>query len=325
LAETGKDIQVAKALLNEGRLVAIPTETVYGLAANGFNETAVIKIFEAKNRPFFDPLILHSNSIEKIKTFVKDIPEAALKLAEKFWPGPLTLLLPKKEIVPDLVTSGLTNVAVRIPDHPLSLELLSGLDFPLAAPSANPFGYVSPTSAKHVNDQLGNKIDYILDGGECKVGIESTIIGFEPDENNKTNAVVYRVGGLPVEEIEKVVGKTELRISTSSNPKAPGQLKSHYAPAKKLVTGNVLQLIENEMKNQQPKKIGVISFHKDYFPHKTIQLSKDKNLYDAAQHLFKALREMDASDVEVIFAEVFPDEFLGRAINDRLNRAAATE
>jgi L-threonylcarbamoyladenylate synthase len=310
----GTDINIAKALLEKGELVAIPTETVYGLAANGFSETAIIKIFEAKNRPFFDPLILHSNSIEKIKKFVKEIPEPAMRLAKKFWPGPLTLILPKTEQVPDLVTSGLPDVAVRIPNHPLTLELLSQLDFPLAAPSANPFGYVSPTSAAHVKKQLGNKVQYILDGGECSVGIESTIVGFE---NGRT--IVYRLGGLSLEEIETVTGKVDVRINQSSNPKAPGQLKSHYAPRKPLYIGEPVQLL----KKFNGKKTGVISFYKKYPGAQSITLSEKKDLHEAAHNLFSAIRKLDESDVDVIVAEIFPDEFLGRAINDRLKRAAA--
>ncbi len=309
----GEDIEQAEQLLKKGELVAIPTETVYGLAANGFDEKAVIKIFEVKNRPYFDPLILHTNSIEKVKTFVTEFPDNALKLAEKFWPGPLTLILPKKEIVPDLVTSGLPDVAVRIPNHELTLQLLSRLDFPLAAPSANPFGYVSPTSAAHVNKQLGDKISYILDGGECKIGIESTIVGFE---NGK--AVIYRVGGLAIEEIEKIIGKVEVRTNQSSNPKAPGQLKSHYAPRKPLFIGDIDLL----RKKFIDSKIGIISFYRKHEGARTIVLSEKKDLYEAAHNLFKALRDLDDSDVEYILAEMFPDEFLGRAINDRLLRAA---
>lgn len=311
----GTGINKAKSILERGGLVAIPTETVYGLAANGFNEKAVIRIFEAKNRPFFDPLILHTDSVEKARSFVKEIPAAALKLAEKFWPGPLTLLLPKKEIVPDLVTSGLPDVAVRIPDHPLTLQLLSQLDFPLAAPSANPFGYVSPTTAEHVEKQLGDKVDYILDGGTCSVGIESTIVGFENGET-----VIFRLGGLAVEEIEQSIGKVTLRVNKSGDPKAPGQLKSHYSPLKPLYVGDV-----NELKRQhEGKKSGVISFYKMYEGN-NIVLSEKKDLYEAAHNLFSALRKMDESEAEVIFAEKFPDEFLGRAINDRLERAAAKE
>lgn len=316
MSKIGIDIEKAKQILQQGGLVAIPTETVYGLAANGLDKNAVLKIFEAKNRPHFDPLIIHTNSIAKIKLWVNDFPEWAQQLAAAFWPGPLTLLLPKKNIVPDLVTSGLQQVAVRIPNHKLSLQLLNSLDFPLAAPSANPFGYVSPTTAAHVSAQLQNKVDYILDGGTCDVGIESTIVGFE---NNCVT--VYRLGGLAIEDIEQVVGKVNVQVNQSSNPTAPGMLKSHYAPTKPLFIGDVADFI----KNNRSKKIGIISFFQDYNVEKKISkiLSPAKDLKEAAHNLFAAIRDLDASDVEVIIAEKFPDNFLGRAINDRLQRASA--
>jgi len=316
MSKIGIDIEKAKQILQQGGLVAIPTETVYGLAANGLDKNAVLKIFEAKNRPHFDPLIIHTNSIEKIKLWVNDFPEWAQQLADVFWPGPLTLLLPKKTIVPDLVTSGLPNVAVRIPNHKLTLQLLESLDFPLAAPSANPFGYVSPTTAQHVAAQLQNQVDYILDGGTCDVGIESTIVGFE---NNCIT--VYRLGGLAVEDIEQVVGKVNVQVNQSSNPTAPGMLKSHYAPTKPLFIGDVADFI----KNNRSKKIGIISFYKDFDVEKSHSktLSPTHDLKEAAHNLFAAIRDLDASDVEVIIAEKFPDNFLGRAINDRLQRAAA--
>ena len=312
-AQIGNNLKLAAQLLKEGKLVAIPTETVYGLAANALDAQAVIKIFEAKNRPSFDPLIVHTFTISEIEKFVNHIPEKARILAKKFWPGPLTLLLEKKEIIPDIVTSGLPTVGVRIPNHSLTLQLLKNLEFPIAAPSANPFGYVSPTSAKHVFDQLGEKIDYILDGGSCKVGVESTIIGFENDI-----PTVYRLGGLAIEDIEKHIGKVAIKLNTSSNPVSPGMLKSHYSPLKELIYGDVDSLIE---KNKN-KKIGVISFYKKY-PCCNIVLSKNKLLSEAAEHFFAAIRQMDANEsVEIILCETFPDAGIGRALNDRLKRAA---
>jgi L-threonylcarbamoyladenylate synthase len=316
MSKIGIDIEKAKQILQQGGLVAIPTETVYGLAANGLDKNAVLKIFEAKNRPHFDPLIIHTNSIEKIKLWVNDFPEWAQQLADAFWPGPLTLLLPKKNIVPDLVTAGLPQVAVRIPNHKLTLQLLESLDFPLAAPSANPFGYVSPTTAAHVAAQLQNKVDYILDGDTCDVGIESTIVGFE---NN--SITVYRLGGLAIEDIEQVVGKVNVQVNQSSNPTAPGMLKSHYAPTKPLFIGDVGDFL----KNNPSKKIGIISFFQNYNAEKKDLkiLSPTKDLKEAAHNLFAAIRDLDASDAEIIIAEKFPDNFLGRAINDRLQRASA--
>ncbi len=312
-AEIGTNINKAAQFLSEGKLVAIPTETVYGLAANALDAQAVVKIFEAKNRPSFDPLIVHTFAIAEVENFVTHIPEKAKILAEKFWPGPLTLLLKKKQIIPDIVTSGLNNVGIRIPKHPLTLELLKKLNFPLAAPSANPFGYVSPTNAQHVFDQLGEKIDYILNGGACTVGVESTIIGFE---NNVPN--VYRLGGLTIEEIENCIGKVEVKLNTSSNPVSPGMLKSHYSPLKKLIYGNLDELIEK----YKHKKIGVISFYKKY-PCCNIVLSPEKSLSIASEHFFAAIRNMDANpEVEIILCEKFPEKGLGRALNDRLKRAA---
>ena len=317
MAEIGKDIQKAVAFLERDELVAIPTETVYGLAANALNPIAVAKIFEAKERPTFDPLIVHTHALIEVENFVSDIHPALLKLAQVFWPGPLTLLLPKKDIIPNLVTSGLDRVGVRIPNHSLTLELLSKLSFPLAAPSANPFGYISPTTAKHVDKQLGNKIPYILDGGACEVGLESTIVGEENGE-----IIVYRLGGLSIDDIEAVVGKVFVQLNQSSNPKAPGQLKSHYAPKKPVYIGNVVEL----QNTHADKKIGAIIFGDDIkVSESTIvkNLSFSKNYQEAAVHLFSFLRELDETDVDVIITDLLPEQGLGLAINDRLRRAAA--
>jgi L-threonylcarbamoyladenylate synthase len=317
MAEIGKDILKAKQLLESGNLVAIPTETVYGLAGNALDSTAVVKIFSTKNRPYFDPLIVHVSDLHQAKNFVESIPEKAKKLANLFWPGPLTLLLKKKSIVPDLVTAGMDTVGIRCPDHALTQSLLKSLSFPLAAPSANPFGYVSPTNPMHVNDQLGDRIDYILDGGECRVGIESTIVGFENDE-----ALVFRLGGLSIEAIENEIGKVIIQLNSSSNPKAPGQLKSHYAPKKKLVVGNLPELI----KKYESQKIGILAFStkvEGISSSNQIVLSESGSTEEAAQHLFSALRELDKKEFEIILAEWAPDAGLGKAINDRLNRAAA--
>lgn len=310
------DIIAAADFLKSGEIVAIPTETVYGLAGNGLDKNVVLKIFNAKNRPHFDPLILHINSIDALNLYTKHIPEIAVKLAQKFWPGPLTLLLPKKDIVPDLVTSGLDTVAVRVPNHPLALQLLALLDFPLAAPSANPFGYISPTTAQHVYAQLQGKIPYILDGGPCGVGVESTIVGFENDK-----VIVYRLGGISIEDIEAVTGPVQARIS-SSNPTAPGMLKSHYAPKKPLITGNVNALLNMF----SDRKTGVITFCKPATgATEQIQLSPTADLNEAAKNLFAAMRYLDNSNVDIILADIFPETGLGRAINDRLKRAAAEE
>jgi L-threonylcarbamoyladenylate synthase len=312
MATIGKDILKAAQLLGQGKLVAIPTETVYGLASNALDTTAVAGIFRAKNRPTFDPLIIHTYSIEKAKEYVREFPSDLEKLAKAYWPGPLTILLPKKNVIPDLVTSGLDKVAIRIPNHSLTLELLQQINFPLAAPSANPFGYVSPTKPEHVNKQLGNEVDYILDGGPCEVGIESTIVGME---NGKI--CVYRLGGLTIEQIENVIGKIELKINSSDNPTSPGQLHSHYAPMKKLVIGNVDELLK------QYENAGVLSFGNKTYDVYTYELSRTADLTEAAANLFAGLRSLDESKVEIIITEYLPAIGLGIAINDRLTRAAA--
>ncbi len=315
MAEVGTNINKAVELLTNSKVVAIPTETVYGLAGNALDEKAILEIYSVKNRPKFDPLIAHVDSISKVEALVDDLPEKARLLADRFWPGPLTLLLKKKNQVPDLLTSGLDRVAVRIPNHPLTIDLLSHLDFPLAAPSANPFGYVSPTSAIHVQNQLGEKIPYILDGGECNVGLESTIVGFEDDQT-----VVYRLGGARIEEIENAIGEVRLNVNMSSNPAAPGMLKSHYSPGRKMIVGDILE----NLSKLNPETTGIISFNRSFDVPKRnmVILSESKDLDEAARNIFSALRKMDQPHLEVILAEYLPKEGLGRAINDRLRRAA---
>jgi len=319
MAQVGTDIQQASKCLQQGQLVAIPTETVYGLAGNALDVKAVSSIFETKNRPSFDPLILHVASLEKVNPFVSSFPEKLKRLAEAFWPGPLTVLLPRNASVPDLVTSGLDRVAVRVPNHPLTLALLAQLDFPLAAPSANPFGYISPTQAAHVEAQLGAQIPYILDGGVCAVGLESTIVGMEGEE-----VVIYRLGGLDLSEIESVVGPVTVQAHSTSNPSAPGQLASHYAPRKPFLVGELNELVPKLI--QEGRAFGVLSFS-THFPalpsDREFVLSPSKDLQEAAQRLFMGMRLLDESDAVVIVAEFVPEIGLGRAINDRLKRAAA--
>jgi L-threonylcarbamoyladenylate synthase len=290
---------------------------VYGLAGNAYSSDAVVKIFEVKNRPSFDPLIVHVPDLERVEEIITHLPEKAGMLAEAFWPGPLTLLLEKRPVIPDIVTSGLPSVAVRIPDHPLTLDLLRSLSFPLAAPSANPFGYVSPTTARHVDDQLGPSISYILDGGDCHVGIESTIIGFKDDMPE-----VYRLGGISVEEVESVIGAVSIRRYSSSKPAAPGSLESHYSPGKKVVLAEGFTM-EN---SSSIHMAGLIRF-KEPYPDAPLKnqavLSGSGDLKEAAKNLFSALRKMDEMDVPYVIVELVPEEGLGRAINDRLRRAAA--
>jgi L-threonylcarbamoyladenylate synthase len=319
MAQVGTDIQQASTYLQQGKLVAIPTETVYGLAGNALDVKAVSSIFETKDRPSFDPLILHVASLEQVNPFVSSFPEKLKCLAEAFWPGPLTVLLPRQASVPDLVTSGLDRVAVRVPNHPLTLALLAQLDFPLAAPSANPFGYISPTQAAHVEAQLGAQIPYILDGGACAVGLESTIVGMEGEQ-----VVIYRLGGLELSKIESLVGPVTVQAHSTSNPSAPGQLASHYAPRKPFLVGELNELVPKLI--QEGKAFGVLSFS-THFPalpsDREFVLSPSQDLQEAAQRLFMGMRLLDESDAAVILAEFVPEIGLGRAINDRLKRAAA--
>jgi L-threonylcarbamoyladenylate synthase len=314
MSQIGTDKQAAKAFLEAGNVVGIPTETVYGLAGNALNPDAVLTIFRVKNRPSFDPLIVHTDSLDKLDQFVTNIPEPARQLAETYWPGPLTLLLPKRDLIPDLVTAGLPNVAVRIPNHPLTLDLLRSLDFPLAAPSANPFGYISPTTAQHVADQLGDQVPYILDGGPAGVGLESTIVGFE---NNL--ATVFRLGGMDINQIERVIGPVSVRTHSTSNPKAPGMLSSHYAPRKPLI-------LLNPGESPQPvERAGALVFRESFggiHPENQRILSPTGDLNEAAKNLFAHLRALDALPVDVIYAEPLPNQGLGWAMNDRLRRAS---
>lgn len=316
----GSNLDIAATLLQKGEAVAIPTETVYGLAANALNVKAVAKIFQIKNRPSFDPLIIHLASFEQAKEYVTEVPEVFGILAKKFTPGPLTFLMKKKLNIPDLVTAGSEYVAVRIPAHDVTRALLEKLDFPLAAPSANPFGYISPTTAQHVADQLGHKVYYILDGGPCDVGLESTIIGM----NDHGEVEVLRKGGLSIESLTAEIGDIKIRDISTSNPEAPGMLTSHYAPKVPLILGNIHELA----KTGNLERTGIIAFNQfvQGIPVKhQIVLSPSSNFGDAAFHLFAGMRYLDSCDLDVIYAELVPDRDLGIAINDRLRRAAHQE
>ncbi|AKP50033.1 L-threonylcarbamoyladenylate synthase [Cyclobacterium amurskyense] len=319
MAEIGKDIEKSAALLASGELVAIPTETVYGLAGNALDEKAVVQIFKSKNRPRFDPLIVHVAGIDQVYNYVESIPEELKALAEAFWPGPLTLLLTKKSIIPDLVTSGLGKVGVRVPNHALTLSLLERLDFPLAAPSANPFGYISPTSASHVQDHLGDKLAYILDGGHCEVGLESTIVGMEEGQ-----VIIYRLGGISVSAIEEIVGKVLILPQSSSNPQSPGMLKSHYAPRKRMILGDLDELMQQHQ--SEKGDFAILSFKRSFSDvpaSNQVALSSSGDFDEAARNLFSAMRRLDETDTSLILAEELPEIHLGKAINDRLRRAAA--
>lgn len=310
------DLSKAIELLNNEELVAIPTETVYGLAGNIFSEKAIKAIFETKKRPFFNPLIVHIHNIGYLETIVEEIPEKAKLLAEAFWPGPITLVLKKKPIIPDLITGGKNTVAVRVPNHPTTLDLLSQLDFPLAAPSANPFNRISPTKAEHVESYFKDKIQMVLDGGACKSGIESTIIGFENGE-----PIIYRLGSTPIEAIEAVVGTIEVKNKKEVAPDAPGMLERHYAPkTKTILTSHLKKAIEAN----KDLRIGLLTYNdilNDEAIYFKIVLSEGKNLEEAASKLYDALHQLDQQNLDLIIAERLPDYGLGKSINDRLTRA----
>jgi L-threonylcarbamoyladenylate synthase len=314
------DTQVFKAIeyLQQGELVAIPTETVYGLAANTYDENAVAKIFKVKDRPSFDPLIVHTSSLHKAIGFTQGITDETWKLAQAFCPGPITFIIKKNSKISDLVTAGHDTVGVRIPRHPLTQLLLESLDFPLAAPSANPFGFVSPTTAEHVQDQLGEKIPLILDGGPATVGVESTIVDASENEIK-----ILRLGGLSIEEIEDTLNRKIDRIQTSSSkPNAPGMLTSHYSPGCPLVLGPIQW---NAVEQNEP--IGLLYFGEEPSISDNVvpfALSKSSLLDEAAQNLFKGLRFFADQKVSKVYAEKLPEIGLGRAINDRLTRAATT-
>jgi L-threonylcarbamoyladenylate synthase len=303
-----------------GGLVAFPTETVYGLGADATNPIAVAKIFAAKQRPRFDPLIVHVGSVEDARQLVRSFPEPAFALAEQFWPGPLTMVLPRLPVVPDLVTAGLPGVGLRIPCHPVALELLRQSGKPLAAPSANPFSGISPTRAQHVADGLGDRVDMILDGGPCEVGLESTVVSFMTGI-----PTLLRPGGCQVEAIERVIGpldRPDENAAAEALPQqAPGMLSRHYAPATRLV----LVEYDDMARPLEGQRCGVLteatravaagfSARRD--------LSATGDLVECAAGFFDALRQLDSAGLDAIFAHRFPDRGLGIALNDRLRRAA---
>lgn len=308
-------IRAAAVRLRGGGVVAFPTETVYGLGANIFDPRAIARIFEIKGRPRFDPLIVHVVDADAARSLVEFWPEKAAMLAERFWPGPLTIVLRKLPCVPDLVTAGLPTVALRCPRHPVAWRLLRETGVPMAAPSANRFGGVSPTTADAVVEQLGDAPDALLDGGPCPVGIESTIVALEEGEG-----VLLRPGGASVEEIEAVIGPLRHVPATDRHPRSPGRLPRHYAPRTPLRLFDV-------MPRPNPRA-GLLAFRMAPPPGTFAAvevLSPSGDLREAAARFFEALREMDSRGLEVIYAQTVPETGLGVAINDRLRRAAARE
>lgn len=321
-ASLRRDIERAGELLRAGGVVAMPTETVYGLAANALNPQAAARIFEIKGRPKFDPLIVHATDREQVETLVSDFPAPARRLADALWPGPLTLVLPRREIVPDIVTSGLPTVAVRVPNHAIARAMIRAAGVPLAAPSANQFGAVSPTTAQHVRDELGSAVDMVIDGGPCATGVESTII--EWDEMGQP--LLLRPGGLPVEMIEQILGPVRRATDAQKRPQAPGMLPRHYAPRTPMRLLESLDALPNEL----PAPAGLLVLNPPlpqiaarFAVVETLSITGD--LHEAAANLFAAMRRLDARNLSSLWAVRVPEQGLGVAINDRLRRAAEPE
>lgn len=304
------NIEIAAKYIQEGKLVAFPTETVYGLGANALNPLAVAKIFELKERPSFDPLIIHIANLAQLEKLVLSTDERVYKLAEKFWPGPLTMVLPKSNLVPDIVTSGLPTVGIRMPGNEIALELILKSNCPIAAPSANKFGRISPTTAAHVKKHLPN-VDYILEGGKTTVGIESTIIkltdyGFQ----------ILRNGIITQEELETIIPFDSNSIIEELS--APGMLNSHYSPKKRFLIANIATLKIDKL------KAGLISFSGEFENgyRKVIRVSERNDLKDYAVNMFEAMHSFeDDNDIEIILAEPVCEKGIGIAIMDRLRKA----
>jgi L-threonylcarbamoyladenylate synthase len=312
LPATRDSIARAAVLLRQGGVVAFPTETVYGLGALAFDARAVARIFEIKGRPSFDPLIVHVADRSMLAEVVAAVPAAGETLIERFWPGPLTLVLAKRPAVPGLVTAGLSTVAVRMCDHPVARALLEAVGSPLAAPSANPFGGLSPTRAEHVARMLGDRVDLILDGGATTHGIESTIVALEP------RPVLLRPGAIAVEQIEASIGPLE-RATRGSAVVAPGQLAQHYAPA------TPLRLIDPKLVPESERRRACVVTLRDAYEGYSASrtLSRRGDLREAAATLFEMLHELDVLGLERIDAAPVTESGLGLAIMDRLRRAAS--
>lgn len=324
---TGQDIEAAAAILRDGGLLGIPTETVYGLGANGLNPEAVRRIFEAKGRPSDNPLILHIPEPSWLERYCHDVPDTAYTLAEKFWPGPLTMILPRRETVPDAVTCGLDTVGIRCPDHPVTLAVIRAAGVPAAAPSGNRSGRPSPTCAAHMLEDMDGRIDAIVDGGPCGVGVESTIIDL-----TVTPPRLLRPGGLPLEALEAVLGEVAVDravlspLSAGEKPRAPGMKYRHYAPKAPVtvVTGEGGRTARY-IRERLGKHTGVICFdeYAGQFPGCALQtIGSARDPAEQARRVFDALRSFDGTSVEAIYAQCPDDAGLGLAVANRLKKAA---
>jgi L-threonylcarbamoyladenylate synthase len=324
---TPESIAAAADALQKGKLVGMPTETVYGLAGNALDAEAVAAIFDVKARPQFDPLIVHTATAAEALDLASSVPEPARLLAERFWPGPLTLVLPRREGLPDLLSAGLETLALRVPSHPVAQALLQASELPLAAPSANRFGRISPTRAEHVMEELGDdpRVEGVLDAGDCEVGVESTVVGFpEPGR-----VVVYRLGATPMEAIREIIDDVEwVRAADAEDDpelavkgeQSPGMLARHYAPRTPLTLLEEGARIPQNLMGQT----GWLVFDRLLEEVKGPQevLSTQRHLPEAAARLFACLRRLDGLGLDQIIAWKVPDRGLGCAINDRLTRAA---
>ena len=319
-------IDEAVQLLQEGEAVAFPTETVYGLGADAIRSEAIDKIYLAKGRPSDNPLIIHIGAFEQIKDYAREVPQKAQQLIDAFWPGPLTIILPKQDCLADNATAGLDSVGIRMPSHPVAMELLKKVNLPIAAPSANTSGRPSPTSAEHVVDDLDGRIAGIVDGGEVNIGLESTVIDctVEPP-------IILRPGEVTREEIEAVIGKVDIDKSLKDiefTPKSPGMKYKHYAPNAPLtiIKGNhdFFQKVIDEAKSQE-KKIGLLVTEENkekYDADIVLVCGSQNDLLSVAQRLYDVLREFDEHDIDIIYSESFPDSGLGEAIMNRLLKAS---
>ncbi len=317
--------KAAEVIHNKG-LVAFPTETVYGLGANALDPEAVTKIFEAKRRPLDDPLIVHISHAEDLYKLAAKVPEEAKKLVDRFWPGPLTLVLKKSDTVPDLVTTGLDTVAIRMPSNPIARGFIDISGVPIAAPSANMFGRPSPTTAQHVIRDLDGRIDMVLDGGSTEIGIESTVVEFFDDR-----AIVLRPGGVSVENLRSIMGKVEVSSALRQMQKSPGKYPQHYSPhAKVILVENTPCQVEEMLssareRKAEGKKVAIMAKeeHKDMYGGFDIKiLGPEKDYRRCASRLFHLLREFDEENADVIIAEGIPEKELGLAIMNRLRKAA---
>jgi len=317
--ELSSSVIRAKKWLDKNEVIAIPTETVYGLAASIYSKKAIDSIYSIKNRPTTNPLIVHIKSEKELYKYVQNIPVKAKLLAKTFWPGPLTLVLPRTDLIPDYITANSKTVAIRVPDHPLTLELLSNLDYPLAAPSANPSNHVSSTTAQHVEKYFNTILPFVLDGGDCRKGLESTIIGFENGE-----PIVYRLGALTIEQIELVVGEVQIRknLKEAETPIAPGMFSKHYAPKTPFF---VVDNIDSFLESVTTDSIVYIG-HQSRISNSKIKhqllLSETGNIEEMASNLYKKLLEADSVGCDIIVTTWFENKNLGMSINDRLKRAS---